>query len=396
MADTVHLDELTRSLGGFSELVAVVELLREPDGELRALALEDARSLIRSYSDEEELAALVRVVSAVGLGPNRDPDVRVRCAALELLETLEVAELGRVLPARDPAGLPPIRSWPAQVGAHLVELLRAGFDNTEPDIRSTTVAVATWLHTGSTLAASPLCVLAGDVARTMAATSYYDVVERVARVADNDENDAAALTSLLVLRGIKSADSGAAATAALWRRFPEAAWSLLRRGTDGGLLIAARSPQELPAWIARQITRALASDSRGARRAADAILGARARAGLATEAGLVASLRRAVETRPIAEAVDLLGAWHAVAPDEAGPALLRCMDAEHARERVAVVLAAGHQPARQLGWRQELLTRASHDPDASVRLNTSMVLRWLVEAGNHESWIASAQAAAAR
>ena len=92
----------------------------------------------------------------------------------------------------------------------------------------------------------------------------------------------------------------------------------------------------------------------------------------------------------------MLGAWHAVAPDDAGPALLRCMDAEHAHERAVVVLASGLQPARQLGWRQELLTRASHDPDASVRLNASMVLRWLVDAGNAEAWIASAQAAAAR
>ena len=41
-------------------------------------------------------------------------------------------------------------------------------------------------------------------------------------------------------------------------------------------------------------------------------------------------------------------------------------------------------------------TRASHDPDASVRLNASMVLRWLVDASNAEAWIASAQAAAAR
>ena len=108
-----------------------------------------------------------------------------------------------------------------------------------------------------------------------------------------------------------------------------------------------------------------------------------------------ASLRRAAETRPIDLAIEVLGTWHLVGgSEEAGPAMLRCMDAEHDYQRARVVLASGDAPARAIAWRRELLTRASYDPARQVRDTAGMVLRWLIGAGQGEPWIASAIAAA--
>jgi hypothetical protein len=70
------------------------------------------------------------------------------------------------------------------------------------------------------------------------------------------------------------------------------------------------------------------------------------------------------------------------------------MDAEHDYQRAQVVLASGYAPARAIAWRRELLTRACYDPARQVRETAGMVLRWLVDAGQAEPWIAAAIAAA--
>ena len=376
------IDELLGALAGFDEFVAIAELLREPDPDLRMLALEDARGLVRTYSDPEDLDALVRIVHVAMLDPIAD----VRVAALDLVETITIAELGR---EPGPDGLAPLTTWPGALRDQLGDLLRTGFADREPDVRAWTSGVAAWLDAAAP-EASPLRDLVPAAVANAALTSYYEVDKY--RLADDD---ASALAQLLVLRRLPSSDAGTAVDAALWRRFPHAVWMLLRGVVDGGLLVAVgASAEPLPASIERRVVRAFAAGDRDALRAAARVVGARARAG-SLSAELVASLRRAAETRPIDLAIEVLGTWHLVGgSEEAGPAMLRCMDAEHDYQRARVVLASGDAPARAIAWRRELLTRASYDPARQVRDTAGIVLRWLIGAGQGEPWIASAIAAA--